>query len=542
MKRHMRSFTRGALLLAGVTPLLTSPGFADQTYLIRELGALGGGTSTAAAINNSNQVAGTSTTGAGGFDAFLISNGAIFDLGNSGGDSSGAALNSHGDVVGSTINSVTTTTNHPFLYHNGVFSDLGIPAGFSTGFGNGVNDADQVVGQLISGPRRTAVSHAFLWQNGAFGDLGTLGGNSASAAAINNLGQVVGSSVNASGQSHAFLWQNGAMSDLGTLPGGFASSATAINNAGQIVGGSATTNFGPTHAVLFQKGAVADLGVPFGFAASSANAINIHGVVVGSASIGSYRGVHAFVAQNGTISDLNRLIPGNSGSWILTTATGINDAGEIVGSGTTNGIQRAFLLTPTTTVTVPAVPIDLVANSGNAVVSLSWVGSTGATSYNVKRANSSAGPFLTIATVAATSFTDTAVANCTTYDYVASAVNSAGESPNSSTATGAPQPIPPAPSGLSASPNTQQNLYLGSAISLAWRNNAGSCSEFVIIERSTDGVNFQTLATMGNIQTSYTDGFLNTGTRYYYRARAQSNGGESGPSNTASTVAPNSPY
>jgi probable HAF family extracellular repeat protein len=48
-------------------------------------------------------------------------------------------------------------------------------------------------------------------------DLGTLpGGNSSSAAAINDLGQVVGSSWVAGGNIHAFFWAQGAMQDLGT--------------------------------------------------------------------------------------------------------------------------------------------------------------------------------------------------------------------------------------------------------------------------------------------------------------------------------------
>ena len=81
-------------------------------------------------------------------------------------------------------------------------------------------------------------------------------------------------------------------------------------------------------------------------------------------------------------------------------------------------------------------------------------------------------------------------------------------------------------------------LQLGSAVDLAWQNNAGTCSEGNVIERSTDGVNFQTLATYPPNQNTGTDGFLNSGTRYYYRVRAQSNGGESGPSNVASAVAP----
>jgi cellulose 1,4-beta-cellobiosidase len=235
---------------------------------------------------------------------------------------------------------------------------------------------------------------------------------------------------------------------------------------------------------------------------------------------------------------LNQLIPGTSGSWLLQSATGINDAGEIVGTGTTNGFQHAFLLTPTTAVTVPAAPLIGTATSGNGFVQVSWQASVGATSYNVKRATTFNGPFTTIVTgLKTTSFTDLSALNCTTYYYVVSGLNSAGESPNSSSVIGSPEGVPPAPGNLTAGPNTQPNLFLGSAISLAWQNNT-TCAQFVLIQRSTDGVNFQPLVTLGAVQNTYTDGFLNSGTRYFYRAQSQSTGGSSGFSKVASAVAP----
>ena len=70
-------------------------------------------------------------------------------------------------------------------------------------------------------------------------------GKFSGAAAINDRGQVIGSSgsmfVNDRGDTignseSAFLWQNGTMTDLGVLPGDNRSSAVAINNRGQIVG------------------------------------------------------------------------------------------------------------------------------------------------------------------------------------------------------------------------------------------------------------------------------------------------------------------
>src|SRR4051812_43468965 len=66
-------------------------------------------------------------------------------------------------------------------------------------------------------------------------ELGTFAGSTTSyASAINNAGQVVGFS--GFPLSHAFLYSNGQMQDLGTLPGGQNSYAYAINNVGQVTG------------------------------------------------------------------------------------------------------------------------------------------------------------------------------------------------------------------------------------------------------------------------------------------------------------------
>lgn len=84
----------------------------------------------------------------------------------------------------------------------------------------------------------------------------------------------------------------------------------------------------------------------------------------------------------------------------------------------------------------PAAPASLTATAAStSEIDLSWTASAGATSYNVKRATTSGGPYTTIATVAATSYHDTTLAGATTYYYVVSALNSVGESADSAEAS-----------------------------------------------------------------------------------------------------------
>ncbi len=81
--------------------------------------------------------------------------------------------------------------------------------------------------------------------------------------------------------------------------------------------------------------------------------------------------------------------------------------------------------------TAPATPTGFSASPGSAKVYLQWNAASGATGYQVKRATSSGGPFTTIASPTTNNYTDSGVANCSTYYYVVSATNSIGTSTNS---------------------------------------------------------------------------------------------------------------
>ena len=87
----------------------------------------------------------------------------------------------------------------------------------------------------------------------------------------------------------------------------------------------------------------------------------------------------------------------------------------------------------------PSAPTGLtaIALSTNQIA-LSWNASSGATSYNAKRATNSGGPYTTVANPSTTNYTDTGLANTTTYYYVVSALNGGGESTNSTQVSARP--------------------------------------------------------------------------------------------------------
>jgi probable HAF family extracellular repeat protein len=171
--------------------------------------------------------------------------GAVTRLGTLGGaQSHAAAINERGDIVGT--GDTATGDQHAFVWRNGRMTDLGTLGGPTTVIGapseaafwfpigdHALNEWGDVVGTSTTA---AGDEHAFLWRNGRMTDLGTLGGTASRAIAVNGWGQVVGTSQTASGQWHAFLWQAGRMTDLGALAGEGRSAAIDLNDRGQVIG------------------------------------------------------------------------------------------------------------------------------------------------------------------------------------------------------------------------------------------------------------------------------------------------------------------
>jgi probable HAF family extracellular repeat protein len=130
--------------------------------------------------------------------------------------------------------------------------------------------------------------------------------------------------------AHAVLWQDGKPIDLGNFGGAQNNVAYAINNRGQVVGGSDQPGDAIVHAFLWQDGVMTDLGTLPGDVSSAAGSINESGQVVGNScdDQGNCRG---FLWENGAMTDLNTLLP--VGSLEVIFAGGINDLGEIAVQG-----------------------------------------------------------------------------------------------------------------------------------------------------------------------------------------------------------------
>ena len=215
-----------------------------------------------------------------------------------------------------------------FMYSGGSSHNLGILPGGTGSLAYGINNSGQVVGCADIGTQAPfECRHAFLYSGGQLQDLG-IAGDTNQACAINDAGQIAGESG-----AQAFLYSGGQTQYLGTLPGyTWGTMPQAINNSNQVVGYSMSGGGGsPRHAFLYAGGQMQDLGTLSGKSESSASGINDAGEIVGysSADYGSLP--HAFLYTGGQMRDLGTL-GGTSSS-----ASDINNVGQVIGNSTTTG-------------------------------------------------------------------------------------------------------------------------------------------------------------------------------------------------------------
>jgi probable HAF family extracellular repeat protein len=246
-------------------------------------------------------------------------------------------------VVGYTITEGLPGSERGFLWHGGTLTELGPWRAAA------INDGGQIAGTTTGFESPT---YPVLWEFGQATELAVIPDSfENSATDINEQGQVVGEGSFASIREpnlpwYAFRYDSGVMVDLPTL-GGKDAGALANNDAGWTVG-YAETAAEESHAALWRDHVVTDLSVLLGDTVSRANAINNDGVVVGESYQGGqpFPSVRAFIwRENSAITDL-----GGLPNAYRTQAFDINTAGDVVGTsgfrGDTVGVEdgmRAFL-------------------------------------------------------------------------------------------------------------------------------------------------------------------------------------------------------
>jgi hypothetical protein len=116
-----------------------------------------------------------------------------------------AAINNSGDVAGFYTNPTTGNTDG-FLLRHGKATDLAYP-GASATQALGVNDHDEVVGTYTVGSGSSAVMHGFTWTpNGGFTSVDDPNGmDTTTINGVNNAGDLVGFYVDGAGNTDGFL-------------------------------------------------------------------------------------------------------------------------------------------------------------------------------------------------------------------------------------------------------------------------------------------------------------------------------------------------
>lgn len=314
------------------------------------------------ALNNRGEIAGTLSQArtfddpTGSAFGFIYTNGALHNITSGYSatfDGSVKRMNDNGDIVGSIrTGGPYANTILPFVYSSstGQLTPFGALNQYNAGWGSaeGINNVGQIVGQSEDvGPDKPTSYYnmPFLYENGVATNLGTLGGPYWSTAqAINNQGQIAGhASVTGGSLTHAFIYENGTMQDIGTIGDREGNSyAWDINDAGHIVG-QADSGAG-SHAFLYRNGQMIDLDV-FGTYLSAAGHINARDEVLGVYVTKDNAYIPFYYSDATGSIPVDQLLDPTTG-WTLQSISDINDAGQMIGFARHNGERVPVLLTP----------------------------------------------------------------------------------------------------------------------------------------------------------------------------------------------------
>ncbi|NHC14788.1 hypothetical protein [Motilibacter deserti] len=330
----------------------------EPRYALVDLGSLGGTAVFGLGVNNRGVVVGTSRTSTATRPqiAFRAAGGTVTSLGTLPGSTFSRAfeVNVRGEAVGEAFTASPEVSRAVFWDASGRMTDLGTLGGGSA-VANDLNDEGTIVGSSS-----TAAGTSRAFRTGYRRALSALPlphpelAGASRATAVSDGNHIVGRAPVPGGVSQAVLWRGGREPVvLGALVPGEFSEALDVNKlqtaVGESVVGETPTGTAIYHAAVWSDGTARDLGTVNGLRNSRASAVNDAGDIVGHAS-----GFYNFptidgtaVLWRGTVGyDLNDLVVDLPAGWVLRTAESISSKGQIAGYATVNGQTRAFLLTP----------------------------------------------------------------------------------------------------------------------------------------------------------------------------------------------------
>jgi len=192
----------------------------------------------------------------------------------------------------------------------------------------------------------------------------------------------------------------------------------------------------------------------------------------------------------------------------------IGTINQVVAFGGTSAVPDSIItnITGTGSSSRPPTPGSVTAYAvGANQITLSWSPVSTATSYYIYRSTSYYGNYTYIASTSSQNYTDSGLAYNTTYYYKIVAVNSAGSSDYSPIASATTITYPSAPSGLTATPISGNQIYL------TWYSSSNATNYYIYRSTSYSG-SYTFVASTSN--TYYTDSGLSNNTTYYYRIAA----------------------